>query len=60
MANKKWYTITAECIKYKSILSCKVGDVLTLAKVASSGKAYVCAKVLSETYTPEYFKIRII
>lgn len=60
MANKKWYTITAECIKYKSILSCKVGDVLTLAKVTGGSNAYVCADALCKIYTPEYFKIRVI
>ena len=59
MANKKWHTITVECIKFQSGCTCKVGDVLVLAKVSSSGNAYVCAKALSQIYQPEYFKISI-
>lgn len=59
MANKKWHTITAECIRYQASCTCKVGEVLVLAKVSSSGNAYVCAKALSQIYQPEYFKISI-
>ena len=59
MANKKWYTITAECIGFQSTCTCKVGEVIVLAKVSSSGNAYVCAKALSQIYQPEYFKISI-
>lgn len=59
MSNKKMYTITAECIKYNSIMSCWVGDVTVLAKVSSRGNAYVCANALKEIYKPEYFKIKI-
>ena len=59
MANKQWYTITAEYIKFQSSCTCNVGEVLVLAKVSSSGNAYVCAKALSQIYKPEYFKISI-
>ena len=60
MANKKWWTITAECIKFQSCCSCKVGEVLVLAKVSSSGNAYTCANALCQVYKPEYFRIRVI
>lgn len=60
MANKKWYTITAECIKWQPCSDCKIGEVLTLAKVVSKGNAYTCANALSQVYKPEYFKIRVI
>ena len=54
------YTITAECIKHNSIMSCWVGDITVLAKVSSRGNAYVCANALKEIYKSEYFKIKIV
>ena len=59
MTNTKWYTITAECIKYQPSATCKVGEVFALARVSSKGNAYICAKALLQIYPPEYFKIRI-
>lgn len=59
MANKKWYTITAECIKFQSCCSCKVGEVIVLAKVIGKGNAYICADALCQVYKPEYFIINI-
>lgn len=60
MANKKWYTITVECIGFQPCSSCKIGEVLILAKVVSRGNAYTCADALSQVYKPKYFKIRVI
>ena len=60
MANKKWWTITAECIKFQSCCSCKVGDVLVLAKVVSKSNAYTYANALCQVYKPEYFKVKVI
>ena len=60
MANKKWWTITAECIKFQSCCSCKVGEVFVLAKVVSFGNARTCADALYQVYKPEYFTIKII
>lgn len=59
MANKKWYTITAECIKFQSCCSCKVGEILVLAKVLSKSNAYTCANALYQVYKPEYFEIKV-
>lgn len=60
MANKKWWTVVAECIKFQSCCSCKVGEVLVLAKVSSKGNAYTCANALCQVYKPEYFKVKVV
>lgn len=60
MAKKKWYTVTAECIKFQSCCSCKVGEILVLVKVSSSGNAYICADALCQVYKPEYFKVKVV
>lgn len=59
MANKKWWTVVAECIKFQSCCDCKVGEVFVLAKVSRKSNAYICANALCQVYKPEYFEIRI-
>ena len=59
MANKKWYTVTAECIKFNPNCDCKVGEIFILAKAPSKGNAYICANALSRIYKPEYFEIKV-
>lgn len=60
MANKQWFEIEVECIKYKDGLSCKVGHKEVVAKVKSKGLAYNVLMCMKNIYDEEYFRIRII
>lgn len=58
--SKKWYIITAECIRFQSGLNYKVGEVVILARVIGYNNASVCANALQKRYKPEIFKIKIL
>ena len=50
MSKKVWYQIEIECIKFNPSFDMKVGEKQVVAKVKSSGLAYITASAMKEVY----------